>query len=332
MRIKHVVPLLMSIALAGCAATPAPRSYEDALNSTAARQPLPAGTAEELRYRVGFVFANRARMEIPTAWRVRNPDTMNSPAYDALSIQVSATNFAAGNVAAGSLDVLTWLNAGLSKEARWGHYVRETAPLVALPNTQYYRFTLGTGVASEADVEEAWDAAHRLLETIYGSDCSVLGWTPELGYAATHMKFVPGSYRESVFVCRHPVVPGESIRVNVSAFANPAAGLRSVAMVQGQCWVARPPSQWLDITPCGLERADREAGLVPTEPEGKWMQLVTTPAADDAGKMITIARYEGRELVLEPPALNAEYAAFLRSRKADALAQRSAAVTDGVVR
>lgn len=75
-----------------------------------------AAQAEELRHRVGFVFANRARMEVPATWQVRYPDTLNSTTYDVLSVQVSAANFAAGNLTVGSLDLLTWFNAGLSKE------------------------------------------------------------------------------------------------------------------------------------------------------------------------------------------------------------------------
>lgn len=311
----YLVGLLMTLTLGGCA-TPAPRTYEEALNSPAARQPLPEGAATELRYRVGFQYANRARLEVPATWQVRDPDTLNSRTYDALSIQVSAANFAAGNVGAGSLDLLTWFNAGLSKDARWGHYVRTTTPLVALPNTHYFRFQEGTGIATAEDVEAAWDAAHRLMQALYPStECHVFGWTPETQYSRTYMKSVPAVYRETLFVCPHPLVSGETIKVNVSAFANPAPGLRSVAMVQSQCWIERPRSQWIDITGCGMEQANRQAGLVPTEPDAKWMQLVTTPVADDPGQMVTIARYQGRELVMESPGLSPEYAAFLRESR-----------------
>jgi hypothetical protein len=328
---RYFLGFLVSLALGGCATTRAPQSFEDALNSPAARQPLPAGSAEELRHRVGFVFANRARTEVPATWQVRDPDTLNSTTYDVLSIQVFAASFAAGNLTAGSLDLLTWFNAGLSTDARWGHYVRTTRPLVSLPNTQYYRFDARPGVATVEDVETAWEAAHGLMQALYPSaDCHVFGWTPTLEYRRTHMKRVPGSHVEFLYVCRHPLVDGEQIRVTVSAWANPASGLRSVAMVESQCWVARPPSQWIDISACGLERANREVALIPTEAEAQWMQLVTTPSADDPGTMITLARYEGRELVLESPGLSPEYAAFLRAQRSKPAAEEASPATIAV--
>ena len=317
--------LLGAIALAGCA-TPQPRSFEEAINSVGARQPLPGTEAEELRYRVGFVYANRARTEAPASWTVRNPDTLSSPTYDVVKLGASGASFAAGNSTAGALDAVTWFSSGLSKEARWGHYLNATTPLVALPNTHYFRFQEGAGPATAEDVSAAWEAAFGLMQALYPDGaCQVFGWTPEYEYLRTYPKNVEGSYREILYLGTHPIVPGEKLKVNVSAFASPAPGLRTVAMVQRQCELPRPPAEWLDITPCGIELANREGALIPAEADASWMQLVTTPSADDPGRMITIARYEGKDLALEPPPITAEYADFLRRRHAGAGASSAAA-------
>jgi len=232
-----------------------------------------------------------------------------------LSIGATAASLAAGNPAAGALSAATWFSAGLSKESRWGYYLNATTPLVALPNTHYFRFDSRAGPATAEDVYEAWDAAYQLMGALYpNQDCHVFGWTQELEYLRTHMKDAPGSYKEILYLCEHPLVQGEKIKVNVSAFANPAAGLRTVSMVQRQCELQRPRAEWIDITPCGIELADREASLIPEEADATWMQLVTTPSADDPGRLITIARYQGKELVMEPPPVTPEYAEFLRSR------------------
>ena len=321
---NHLLLLLGAITLAGCAA-PQPRSFEEALNTVGARQPLPSSEADELRYRLGFVYANRARTEAPTAWKVRNPDTLNSPTYDVLKLGASGASLAAGNVTAGALDAVTWFSAGLSKDARWGHYLKETTPLVALPNTHYFRFQEGPGPATADEVSAAWEAAFRLVQALYpDGQCQVFGWTPEYEYLRTYPKNVTGSYREILYLCTHPLVPGEKLKVNVSAFANPAPGLRTVAMVQRQCELPRPPAEWLDMTACGIELANREGALLPAEADASWMQLVTTPSADDAGRMITIARYQGKELALEPPPITDAYAEFLR-RRADSAGASSAA-------
>lgn len=317
--------LLGAIALGGCA-TPQPRSFEEAINTVGARQPLPSSEAEELRYRMGFVYANRARTEAPASWTVRNPDTLNSPTYDVLKLGASGASFAAGNTTAGALDAVTWFSSGLSKEARWGHYLNETTPLVALPNTHYFRFDSREGPATAEDVYAAWDASYRLMQALYPSgECRVFGWTQEYQYLRTYMKNAPGSYREILYLCEHPLVQGAQIKVNVSAFANPAPGLRTVGMVQRQCELPRQPSEWIDISPCGIELANREVTLIPAETDASWMQLVTTPSADDQGRMITIARYEGKELAMEPPPITAEYAEFLRRSHMNAQASSTAA-------
>ena len=112
-------------------------------------------------------------------------------------------------------------------------------------------------------------------------DCHVFGWTPELRYRRTYRK-------------------------NVPAFANAASGLRTVGMVHRQCELPRSPSVWIDITPCGIELANRQAALIPEEREASWMQLVTTLSADDPGRLITIARFPGKQLPMEPPPITAE--------------------------
>jgi hypothetical protein len=312
---KAVLMLVAVMVLAGCA-TPQPRTFEEAISSVGARQPLPATEAEELRYRVPFVYANRALTETPASWKTRSPDTLNSSTYDVLSLGASGANLAAGDFTAGTLDVVTWFGAGLSKESRWAYYLNATTPLVALANTHYFRFDGRAGPATAEDVYEAWDAAYQLMRALYPTqECRVFGWTPELEYLRTYMKDAPGSYKEILYLCDGGLVQGEKIKVNVSAFANPAAGLRTVSMVQRQCDLPRPRGEWIDITPCGIALADREAALIPEESDATWMQLVTTPSADDPGRMITIARYQGKELVMEPPPVTPEYAEFLRSRQ-----------------
>lgn len=311
----------LSLGMGGCG-TVGPMSFEEALNTPAATRGLPGSAEEELRYRVGFQYANRARLADDSSWAVRNPDTLNGTTYNVLTTGSAIANFSSGQTGAGALDIVTWLNDGLGKDARYAFYVKYTMPYVGLPNTQYYRFDETPGRATAADVNEAWEAAYRLMGAMFpANECKVFGWTPELEYAKTHMKNASGVYKEILYVCPHPVFPGETIKVNVAAYANPAKGLRTVAMVQSNCWIDRERDDWLDITPCGVELANKQISKIPAEPLSDWMQLFTTPSAEDVGKMVTVARYRSRELMMAPPVPNPEYGNWLRQERAAATSE-----------
>lgn len=306
----------LSLGLGGCA-TLEPMTLEETLARTHSTSMLHGSEEEELRYRVGFQYANRARLADDSLWSVRDPDTMNSATYDFLTAGSATANFLSGASGAGVLDLVTWFGDGLSKEAGYSAHLQFTTGYVSTPNTQYYRFDDTPGEATAEDVYKAWEAADGLRKAVYRG-CEVAGWKPDIQYRHARVKDAPGSYKEIAYYCEHPVMPSERVLVVVNAFANPAPGVRTVGMVQSNCWMNRMEKDWVDITGCGAAMANRHYDAMPGDDGGEWLQLFTTPTAEDPGKMVTVARYQGMELMMKPPPMNERYADFLRGKYGNA--------------
>jgi len=313
MNTSHLLIIVALAIMAGCSSTP--MSFEEAISRPSAVRGTVKGSVEdELKVRVGFQYAYVAynydfKGQLPS-----DPGTLDHAYHDALAIPLIAYDFYLGNSIDGAMSIVTWFDAGFNDQAHYRYHYVDSNSRIALPNTHYYRFEHGHGPATPEDVHQAWDAAYDLFTKLFpAKDCVVYNWKPSVGYRHTVMKDEPGVLKQILYSCPHPLVEGEIIKVNVSAWGNPASDLKTMAWVEQQCWIPRDNENYVDIRDCGEKQADRQWPLLPHDPVATWIQLFTTPTEADPGTMVSVVRFDQQTFSMANPGVSDSYAAFLRA-------------------
>ena len=302
--------LFAVLLLSGCAV--APWSYDTVMEANRTTRNDVPDWAMEMRYRVGFQYANTARHKL------ENP-SIEVPADRTMGFQVpfAIWDYAQGYELSAGLGFMDWFNSGMSGSARYAHYFNRDLGYVGQANTQYYRFDARDGVATTEDVHAAWDAAYTLFQAIHNRSgtCKVYGYNEKDQYRLTFPKNVPGLYKEFAYQCPHPTLANAQQTVNVSAWANPFDDIRVLAAVQSQCYIDPPKGQdFLDVRECGMPLAEQQRPYIP---EDDWMELVTTPKSDDPYVFEVITRYRNDLAILPAPELTAEFTDFLKAQDAE---------------
>ncbi len=297
--------------LSGCA-TVEPISFEQSLQTSLATRNDVRDWDEELRYRVELQYANTARQKLETV-------DLDVPPNTNIDFQVpfAIWDYARGDNFEGAMAFADWFNSGLSKESRYGYYFNRTLGNMVNPNTHYFTFDERPGIATEQDVNDAWDEAYRLFQAVYNStnQCYVFGYTEEFQYAKTYPKNVAGKYKDVLFLCKHPVLEGQQQKVTVTAYANPFDGVRVIAGAVSQCYVAPPRGQkFVDVRGCGARLAERQRGQL-TESRFGWTELVTTPIEETPYLFEVQVRNGDSTTVLPAPETQPKYQEYLRSIK-----------------
>lgn len=309
LKIRKILNILCFLALVGCATLPI--TLDERMNSKyALANDVGENGADEMRYRVGYQYANAARdlitdLEHPqvnssestrgaplVTWSYTLQDAYDSRFGDPWSIRVGTVT---------------------PEEARNGTYFNTGFAMMAMPNTHYFLYEEGPGSASAEDVDATWKAAHALFSAIHNLDnrCEVARWHAEYQYALTQPKNVRGIYKQVVYLCPNPVANNEVQTVRVEAWANPFEGVRSMGAVQSQCWYERPRGKkYVDIRGCGESLARRQRALIP-ESRFEVMELITTPQRHKPSMFKVVARYKSNALTLLAPETNPKYIAFL---------------------
>lgn len=302
--------LLLAVALtAGCAVQP--MTYEESLQTDRATRSDIRDWDEEMRYRVEFQYANTARQKLQMADLDIPPDTN-------LDFQVpfAIWDYARGDNLSGAIGFADWFNAGLSKNARYGYYFNRGLGYMVNPNTHYVTFDEREGVATAADVHQAWDEAFTLFQSIYdrGRDCHVFGYTEEAQYAKTYPKDVPGENKVVLYLCPHPLDINKQQKVIVTSYANPFEGVRVIAGVFTQCYFDPPKHQkYVDIRACGETLAEQQRVLLTPSRFG-WMEMITTPIAETPHLLQVVARRDADITVLPAPETKEDFQEFLKAR------------------
>lgn len=309
MRSLPTLTLLSLAALAGCST--APITFDESLAlDRAARNDVPDWDTE-MRYRVGFQYANAARNSLS------NP-TLEIPPDTNLDFQVpfAIWDYTQGNTLGSKISFLDWFNAGLSDNSRYSYYYNRGLGFMVNPNTHYFAFDERPGNATAEDVRDSWSQAKALFDAVHNrnGNCYVHGFSEKDQYRRTFSKDVPGLYKEVAFWCDHPLFEDKKHRVSVSAWANPFDGLRVLATVQSQCYIKPPRGErFVDVRDCGIKLANRQRDLIP---EGRfpWTELIITPLEDGPSSFEVRARRYDQTRTLPAPALKQKYIDFLASR------------------
>jgi hypothetical protein len=310
--LRQILPILaVGALLTGCASVE-PLTFDEALHTERATRNDVRDWEEELRYRVELQYANTARQKLESVDLDIPPNTNID-----LVVPFAIWDYARGDNLSGNLTVAAWINSGLTKESRYRTYYNRGLGYMLHPNTHYFTFDERDGVATPADVHEAWDEAHALFQSVFNraGNCRVFGYTEEYQYARTYPKNVPGKYKDVLYLCSpHPLFADKEQKVMVTAYANPFDGVRVIAGVVTQCWVQPPRGQsFLDLRGCGLTLADAQRTRIP-ESRFSWVELVTTPRADAPFQSEVVVRRGDQVTTLPAPEMTEKYQAFLKER------------------
>jgi len=303
-----LISLVGFLMITGCAT--APMTYEESLSTNRATRNDVPDWDKNMRYRVGFLYANAARHQIDKPSLSRAAD----PSLD-FQVPFAVLDYVRGDNLSGGLALVDWFNSGLSDDNFYRYYYNRGLAFMVHPNTHYFSFDEREGDATSADVHTAWNEAHELFEAIHNRSgrCYIHGYSDELQYRRTFSKDVPGRYKEVSYWCPHPVLSDREHRVSVSAWANPYDGIRVLSTVQSQCFRTIRGEDFVDVRECGLLLADRQRSLIPDSRFG-WMELVVTPAANDPVAYEVIARAGNSTTRLQAPQRTEQYIEFLASR------------------
>jgi hypothetical protein len=308
--LKSLSILLFALVLSGCA-TVEPMTFEESLETSRATRNDVRDWEEELRYRVELQYANTARQKLESTELEIPPNTNID-----FMVPFAIWEYARGNSLGGGIAVADWLNSGLTKESRYRTYYNRGLGYMGHPNTHYFTFDERDGIATPADVHDAWDEAYALFQSVFNRDgnCRVFGYTEEYQYARTYSKNVPGKYIDVGWHCRHPLFENQQQKVVVTAYANPFDGVRVIAGVVTQCWVQPPRKQkFTDLRGCGITLADRQRPYL-TDSRFGWTELITTPQSDAPHLFEVVVRQGDQLTTLPAPESTEEYQAFLQSQ------------------
>lgn len=311
MSIRYVFAFtFLTLGFAGCSV--APVSYEESLRTDRATRNDVVDWEAEIRYRVGFQYANAARRQLADASVDIPPDMTTG-----FQVPFAIWDYTQGDSLGAGIGFLDWFNSGLSKDSRYSYYYNQSLGRMGNPNTHYFTFDERPGSPSADDVHAAWNEAQALFTSIHnrGGECYVHGFSEKDQYRRTFSKDVPAKYKIIAYRCRHPLFTGEELRVTVSAWAHPFEGVRVMGAVESQCYVKPPRGEdFVDVRPCGLDLANRQRSRIPSARFG-WIELVVTPIEASPSEFEVIARQGDFVTRLPAPAATEEYKAFLASRE-----------------
>lgn len=307
---KSLCVALLAVLASGCA-TVEPMTFEQSLETSRATRNDIRDWDEELRYRVELQYANTGRQKLESIELYIPPNTNID-----FMVPFAIWEYSSGNNLAGGIAIADWLNSGLTKDARYQTYYNRGLGYMGHPNTHYFTFDLRDGTATAADVNEAWNEAYALFQSVFNRDnqCRVFGYTEEYQYARTYSKNVPGKHKDVLWQCPNPVFKDQLQKVLVTAYANPFDGVRVIAGVVTQCWVPPPGKQkFVDQRGCGLALADLQQPYL-TDSRFGWIEIITTPQSGAPYLFEVVVRQGDQEAILPAPETTLDYQAFLKSQ------------------
>lgn len=304
--------LCLILALAGLAAcSTAPVSFEDSLTTERATRNDVPDWDTEMRYRVSFQYARAAHEQFADATLEIPPDTSFG-----FQVPFAILDFTLDNNLGGAIGFADWFNSGMNDNARYRHYYTEGVLTMTHPSTHYFSIDTRPGEATAEDIHTSWDEAHALFQAVHNRSgrCYVYGFNDKDQYRVTFSKDVPGLYKEISYRCPHPYIVGEELRVLVSAWARPFPDARAIGAVQMRCWVTPPRGEkFRDLRPCGRQFADQHRASIPDSRFG-WMELMTTPKADEPHHFEVLGRIGDHVVRLPAPEITEEYVEFLAAQ------------------
>lgn len=316
MTLNRLILLVAGVlALAGCAAPAPVHTLEEQLNHPHAMRPMAnGGVAAEIPYHFNVVYANAAWDQLAAPEALAFPDINTQSTLEVPFAIADYFYYDLGTAMTGF--ALSFGTGDSAKNHLERQFVRGL-DLTADANTHYYVFDDREGAATPADVDHAWDQAHKVFEEVYNRDgrCYVNFWTPERGYRGAKVINARGELKQVDFRCPHRIYPeGPDQLITVQAWGNPFDNIRALGAVQSRCWVALPNGQtgYRDYRDCGERLAARQRPYLP-KTDLPLMELITTPTAADPTVFEVVARYGERVTVLPAPKLRAEYTEFLAS-------------------
>lgn len=305
----NLIPFALAITfLSGCTVTPL--TFEQSLETPRATRNDIRDYESHMRLMVGLHYANAAKrstlqpeLEIPS-------DTNRD-----FQVPFAIWDFTNGNNFGSAMGFLDWFNSGMNGANHSRYYWTRGLGFAGHPNVHYFTFVDGDTKPTPAALTQTWERAHALFQSTFNADgqCVHYGFKEKQQHALTNPKNVPGLYADVLYRCPHPIVPGWTQKVYVTAWSNPFEGTSIIGTVQSQCvWKAERGEKYADNRRCGANQAKRHLSLIGSLPDN-WMQLTTTPG-EDPSRLEVRSLYLGEKRTIPAPEPTDDYVEFLAER------------------